>query len=179
MKCLKVFFWVQLSFDRNILIFFWWVSGDISDTAMITCWLHSKVFTLSWAHDGKLPGLDAGRVENKQLDGLDFATQHPKQPFIFWTDFTKIRLLRKFYIPQYLENTSWTQLRWTNIIMSCKNQNIPYEDLFSITVHFYAKLSKEQKWEAFYLDSCCCSHDPLSKNYTLWDCFSLAGLDCT
>ena len=108
------------------------VSQDVSDTAMIACWLHSSVFTLSWDYDRKLPGLDAGWVENKQLCGLDSATQHPKQPFIFWTDFTKIRLLWKFYIPQYLENTSWTQLRWTNIIMSCKNQNIPYEDLFRI-----------------------------------------------
>ena len=43
------------------------ISLDVSDTAMIACWLHSSVFTWSWDYDGKLPGLDAGWVENKQL----------------------------------------------------------------------------------------------------------------
>ena len=91
---------------------------------LILQWLHVDhipVFTLSWDHDGKLPGLDAGSVENKQLCGLDSATQHPKQPFIFWTDFTK---------PVPAENATYCDAPHTShsepdrIIMSHTTQNI-------------------------------------------------------
>ena len=92
--------------DINFLRFwFWWVKSRCvwycNDCMLATFQCIYLVLGLWW----KI-ARSRCRMSWKQTIRfrLDFAAQHPKQPFIFWTDFTKIRLLGKFYIPQYLEN---------------------------------------------------------------------------